>query len=79
MGRIDLQGTAHLAGALLDGLPGLVASGFHRGAAGRDFLVRKFRMDRAVRDVDLDDVAFLDQADQAAFRRLRTDMADRKP
>lgn len=78
MRRIDLQGTAHLAGARFDRLPGLVAFGVHRGTSARDFSIVDLRMDGAVRDVDLDDVAFFDEADQAAFRRFRADMANRK-
>jgi hypothetical protein len=79
MGRVDLQGAADLPGAVFDRFPGLVASGFHRGAAGRDFFVRQLGVDGAVRDVDFDDVAFFDEADQAAFGRFRADMANRKP
>ena len=41
-----------------------------------EFLVRNLSVDLGVRDVDLDDVAFLQQSDVAAGSSFRTNVSD---
>ena len=48
----------------------------HRGTAAREFRVADHQIDPAIRDVDLNTVAFFDEANIAAFRRLRAGVAD---
>src|SRR5690606_889545 len=48
----------------------------HRFAALRQLGVRDGDIDRPPRNVDLDDVALLDERDVAAFGRLRADVPD---
>ena len=60
-----------------------VLGGVDRRPSGRSRRAAELRvvdqqLDRAVRDVDRDDVAVLDQRDGAAGRRLRRDVADRQ-
>src|SRR5258705_1919235 len=45
-------------------------------AAGRQLGLAEIDRQRAVGGIDADDVAVLDEADRAADRRLRPDMAD---
>src|SRR6266403_1759842 len=64
--RIGFQRDRDFSRAL-GGLPGLCALGFHRRAALRQLGLVDGEMDRARGNVDLDPVAVLHQADQAAF------------
>src|SRR5579863_5559150 len=75
--RISLQRGRHLAGAL-GRLPGVLALGLHRFAAALEFGLVDGEVDRAGGDVDLDLVAILHQADQAAFGGFRRNVPDRK-
>src|SRR5712691_8419257 len=63
--RIGLQCDRDFSRAL-GGLPRFDALGFHRMAPLRQFGLVDREMDRARRDVDLDAVAVLYEADQAA-------------
>src|SRR5208337_5845 len=76
--RVGPQRLRDLSHAGLRRLPGGLAFGLHRRAAPAERRVVDDEPDRARRDVDVDPVALLDEADRAAFGRFRRDMADRK-
>src|SRR5690606_28164703 len=74
--RVGAQGLAHLARAYFVRRPGGSTAFFFLVTAALEFLVTDFHVDAAVRDVDLDDVAFADQTNGAAFSSLGRSAAD---
>src|SRR5690606_24251050 len=72
--RVGPERLAHGAVAT-DGLPRVLGA-LHLRPTLRDDLVGDVEVEAAPVDVDLHDVALLDQADETAARRLRRDVAD---
>jgi hypothetical protein len=62
---------------LLGGFPDFGAARLDGRTAAGDLGVVDGEVQAAARDVDLDDIAFLHEADQPAFGGLGGDMADR--
>lgn len=72
-GGISLQRLRNLAITMGD----IAIAGLQLGAALSQLLVGKLDVHRTVRNVDVDDVAVLDQSDRALVRGLRRDVSDR--
>ena len=77
-GAICPQRSGDLALALFFRLPGGSALGFHMSTAVGDDSIIDSKVNLAVGDVDIDDIALMNKRDQPAFRRFRRDVTDGK-
>ena len=73
-GGVSLQSLRNLAITMGD----IAIAGLQLGAALSQLLVGKLDVHRTVRNVDVDDVAVLDQSNRALVRGLRRDVSDRQ-
>src|SRR5690606_37552587 len=75
---VGLQSLRHVAFAVY-GLPGLVATCFHGGAAVGEFLLTDGKMNAPIRNIDFNCVAVFHQTNVSAFGSFGRSMTDYEP